>query len=257
MRSRDQTIPSPAALKPKPTTCRRLHIRRHVVGLDFHSGSQALLGNPLSRSSRFAEHSSHETHRTSLQVTTSNRLSHSSTLGPGSVCHPQRSEGSRNPRDSSLRSESQNQLTRYPTLRLFNSSTLSLLNFPPQSAEFLSENIRATPRQVGTVEWFGSNPSISLSPQPLTSSGTVPTIPLHTHNNPSISSPTCLTKSRRSGCACAVKGFETSVGVSPTRKLFAPSGSSRGGEGGNEFAEALRCQRAARRFSELAGRNVQ
>ena len=42
--------------------------------------------------------------------------------------------------------------------------------------------------------------------------------------------------------------------IRPIRKLFASSGSSRGGGGGNEFAEALRCQRAAWRFSELAGR---
>jgi len=46
--------------KSKPTIYRRLHVRRQVVGLDLHSGSQALLGNPLSRSFRFASHPNHD-----------------------------------------------------------------------------------------------------------------------------------------------------------------------------------------------------
>jgi len=52
------------------------------------------------------------------------------------------------------------------------------------------------------------------------------------------------------------KALRLEWGIRPTRKLvFAPSGSSRGGGGGNKFTEALRCQRAAWRFSELTGRN--
>ncbi len=65
------------------------------------------------------------------------------------------------------------------------------------------------------------------------------------------------TKSKDRHCVRRGKALRLVWGISPTRKLFASSGSSRGGGGGNKFTEALRCQRAAWRFSELTARNVQ